>query len=83
MDNSLESIPAHRIDAGFPMPVIYADYLSDALATGQPDSLFTALHEIRIAMQRGPGTKVCDFDLSLNDVLMVLKKANLSPPLNS
>jgi hypothetical protein len=83
MPNSPEYATAHRIDAGFPMPMIYSGYLSDALATDQPDTLLTALHEIRSAMQEKPGTKVCDFDLNLNDVFKILEKANLSPPLNS
>jgi hypothetical protein len=78
-----ESPTAHSIDAGFPMPVIYSDYLSDALDTGQADNILMALREIRRAMQDAPARKVCDFDLNLNDVFRVLKDSSLSPPLGN
>ncbi len=71
------------IEVGFPMPMIYSDYLSDALDTGQADNILAALREVRRAMQDAPGNKVCDFDLNLNDVFRVLNEARLSPILNS
>ncbi len=78
MMNSPESPTTSSIDAGFPMPMIYSDYLSDVLATGQPDNILMALREVRRAMRGAPGNKVCDFDLNLNDVFKVLKEARLS-----
>ncbi len=83
MTNSPESPTASSIDAGFPMPMIYSDYLSDVLATGQADNILIALREVRRAMRDAPSNKVCDFNLNLNDVLRVLKDAKLSPALNS
>ena len=81
--NNPESPTVSSIDAGFPMPLIYSDYLSDVLATGQPDNILMALREVRRAMRDAPGNKVCDFDLNLNDVFKVLQEARLSPALNS
>lgn len=78
-----ESLTASSIDAGFPMPMIYSDYLTDALASGQADNILTALRAVRRAMRDAPGNKVCDFDLNLNDVFKVLNRAKLSPPLSS
>ena len=75
-----ENPTEQSIDAGFPMSVIYSDYLSDALDTGQTDNIHIALREIRKAMQNAPNTKVCDFDLNLTDVFQVLKESSLSPP---
>jgi len=83
MMHSPENPATSSIDAGFSMPIIYTGYLSDALSTGQTDTILKALHEIRSAMQDGPNRKVCDFDLSLNDVLRVLKDARLSSPRDS
>ena len=81
--NGPESPTASSIDTDFPMPMIYSDYLSDVLASGQADSILTALREVRRAMRDAPGNKVCDFDLNLNDVFKVLNRAKLSPALNS
>ena len=78
-----ENLMAHSIDARFPMPVIYSDYLSDALDTGRADNISTALREIRKAMQDAPTTRVCDFDLNLNDVFQILGGNSLSPPLGN
>lgn len=83
MMNSPESPMASSIDTDFPMPMIYSDYLSDVLATGQADNILTALREVRQAMRDAPGNKVCDFDLNLNDVFRILSEARLSPALNS
>ncbi len=82
MPNS-ENPATSSIETDFPIPVVYPDYLQDALARGQTNDIYKALHEIRNAMQDGPARKVCDFDLSLNDVLRVLKDARFSSPLDS
>lgn len=81
--HSLDSPDANSINADFAMPMVYKDFLTDALDTGQADNILTTLREIRKAMLDAPAQKACEFDLNLNDVLKILKERKISPILDS